>query len=129
MAFGPSLTVLAPPSPCLSFLAVGDWGRRGTEAQRAVAQGMARAARRLGSAFVLTTDDNFYEGGVESTDDAHSCRMPSREALGAIHQLIEAGPFRVRVARTFGLEEAAEAHQALSEHYLGKLALTVERAH
>lgn len=71
MASDSSLTVLAPPSPRLSFLAVGDWGRRGTEAQRAVAQGMARAARRLGSAFVLTTGDNFYENGVESTDDAH----------------------------------------------------------
>ena len=36
--------------------------------------------------------------------------MPSREALDAINRLIEAGPFQVHVARTFALEEAAEAH-------------------
>ena len=54
--------------------------------------------------------------------------MPSREVLEAINRLIEAGPLQVHVARTFGLEEVAEAHQALSDHYLGKLALRVESA-
>ena len=51
--------------------------------------------------------------------------MPSREALDALVELIEAGPFRVHVARTFPLEQAADAHRALGEHYLGKLALDV----
>jgi NADPH:quinone reductase-like Zn-dependent oxidoreductase len=37
--------------------------------------------------------------------------------------LIASGPFDVHVARTFSLDQAAEAHRALSEHYLGKLAL------
>jgi len=37
--------------------------------------------------------------------------------------LIGSGPFEVHVARTFPLEQVAEAHRALEEHYLGKLAL------
>ncbi len=57
----------------LSFLVLGDWGRRGSDAQRAVATGMARAARRYNIDFVLSTGDNFYEHGVESIHDAHWC--------------------------------------------------------
>ena len=49
--------------------------------------------------------------------------MPDREAIGKLDRLIEAGPFEVHVARTFSLEQAAEAHRALETHYLGKLAL------
>lgn len=48
---------------------------------------------------------------------------PSKEAIDKLNSLIEAGPFEVHVARTFQLEKAAEAHRALAEHYLGKLAL------
>lgn len=48
---------------------------------------------------------------------------PDREIIGKLNGLIEAGPFEVHIARTFPLEQAAEAHQALDEHYLGKLAL------
>lgn len=55
----------------LSFLVLGDWGRRGSESQRAVATGMARAARRYDVDFVLSAGDNFYEHGVASVDDAH----------------------------------------------------------
>ena len=40
-----------------------------------------------------------------------------------LNRLIDAGPFEVHVARTFRLDQAAEAHRALGEHYLGKLAL------
>lgn len=40
-----------------------------------------------------------------------------------LNRLIASGPFEVHVARTFPLEQAAEAHRALDEHYLGKLAL------
>ena len=49
--------------------------------------------------------------------------MPSREAFDRLNKLIEAGPFEVHVARTFPLDQAAAAHRALAEHYLGKLAL------
>lgn len=40
-----------------------------------------------------------------------------------LNRLIASGPFEVHVARTFSLAQAAEAHRALDEHYLGKLAL------
>lgn len=50
---------------------------------------------------------------------------PDRETLEEVNHLAEAGPFRVEVARTFSLADAAEAHRCLEEHYLGKLALSV----
>jgi NADPH2:quinone reductase len=49
--------------------------------------------------------------------------MPSPQLLKKLNQLIESGPFEVHVARIFSLEQAAQAHRALDEHYLGKLAL------
>jgi len=49
----------------------------------------------------------------------------NREAIEKLQHLIEAGPFEVHGARTFPLGNAAEAHRALSQHYLGKLALQV----
>jgi NADPH:quinone reductase-like Zn-dependent oxidoreductase len=45
------------------------------------------------------------------------------KAIAKLNRLIDAGPFDVHVARTFRLDQAAEAHQTLDEHYLGKLAL------
>lgn len=48
---------------------------------------------------------------------------PDLEIIGRLDRLIERGPFRVHVARTFPLEEAQDAHRALGGHYLGKLAL------
>ena len=48
-----------------------------------------------------------------------------RQALDQLNELIESGPFEVHIARTFPLSQASEAHRALSEHYLGKLALRV----
>jgi hypothetical protein len=43
----------------------------------------------------------------------------------AIHKLIASGPFDIEVAKTFSLEQAADAQRALDEHYLGKLAITM----
>ncbi|HLH27433.1 MAG TPA: NADP-dependent oxidoreductase [Acidimicrobiales bacterium] len=48
---------------------------------------------------------------------------PDREAIERLNRLIEAGPFEVHVARTFPLDQAADAHRALKQHYVGKLAL------
>ncbi len=48
---------------------------------------------------------------------------PNQEVMDKLNRLIEAGPFEVHVARTFPLDRAADAHRALDEHYLGKLAL------
>ena len=50
---------------------------------------------------------------------------PDREGLDAVNELIQAGPFRVHIARTFALDEVPEAHRALDEHFIGKLAVTV----
>ena len=48
-----------------------------------------------------------------------------RERFDKLNRLIEAGPFEVRVYRTFPLEQAADAHAALEEHHLGKIALKI----
>ena len=52
--------------------------------------------------------------------------MPDPQAIEKLNQLIESSgttPFEVHVARSFRLEQAAEAHRALDQHYLGKLVL------
>ena len=49
--------------------------------------------------------------------------MPNAQLFKKLNELIESGPFEVRVARIFSLEQAAEAHRMLDQHYLGKLAL------
>lgn len=74
-----------------------------------------------------------YPNGVEPKPKAPSgVKMtsydgePDREIIETLNRLIEAGPFEVHIARTFPLDQAADAHRALDEHYLGKLAL---RAH
>ena len=55
----------------VNFLVIGDWGRRGNPRQRRVAKGMGIAAKRLASRFVVSTGDNFYNGGVTKLDDTH----------------------------------------------------------
>ena len=61
---------------------------------------------------------------VRSTIRAQSYDgMPDPQAIEKLNHLIKSGPFEVHIARTFPLEKAAEAHRALNEHYLGKLAL------
>jgi NADPH:quinone reductase-like Zn-dependent oxidoreductase len=42
-----------------------------------------------------------------------------------LNRLIEMGPFTVCVSGTYPLERAREAHRALDQHHLGKLALKV----
>ena len=55
--------------------------------------------------------------------------MPDPQAIEKLNSLIESSgppgtrPFEVHVARSFPLDQAAEAHRALDEHYLGKLVL------
>jgi acid phosphatase len=62
---GESLAFSRPPG----FLAFGDWGRDGAQHQRDVAVQMGKAAAELGSRFVVSVGDNFYESGVKSVDD------------------------------------------------------------
>ena len=46
--------------------------------------------------------------------------------IDRLNALIDSGPFEVHVDRTFRLEEASQAHKALAEHHLGKIALRIE---
>ncbi len=59
----------AVAGPTLGFVAVGDWGRDGAAHQRDVAAAMGAAAASSGSAFTISTGDNFYENGVRSAAD------------------------------------------------------------
>ena len=56
-------------APSLDFVVIGDWGRRGRWHQREVAAQMGRSAAALGSRFVISVGDNFYEDGVASAAD------------------------------------------------------------
>ena len=47
----------------------------------------------------------------------------SSKAIARLNQLIGQAPFEVHVARTFPLNQVAEAHRALNGHFLGKMAL------
>jgi NADPH:quinone reductase-like Zn-dependent oxidoreductase len=49
--------------------------------------------------------------------------MPDPQAIDRLNRLIESGPFEVHIARTFPLDQAADAHRTLDSHHLGKLAL------
>lgn len=49
-----------------------------------------------------------------------------RALVDRLNALINSGPFEVEVDKTFPLEEAAQAQQALTEHHLGKIALRIQ---
>jgi acid phosphatase len=72
---GAAASFLAAAAPAraqtapLSFLAIGDWGRRGHRDQREVADAMDAAARQLDSRLVLSAGDNFYPFGIKSVRD------------------------------------------------------------
>ncbi|KAF8389676.1 hypothetical protein HHK36_024195 [Tetracentron sinense] len=53
----------------LSFLVIGDWGRRGTYNQSEVALQMGRIGEKLDIDFVVSTGDNFYDDGLTGVDD------------------------------------------------------------
>ena len=46
--------------------------------------------------------------------------------IDRLNTLIDSGPFEVHVDKTFRLEEAGAAHNALNEHHLGKIALRID---
>jgi NADPH:quinone reductase-like Zn-dependent oxidoreductase len=50
---------------------------------------------------------------------------PDPKTFARLNELIDHGPFEVHIARTFKLEEAADAQRALESHHLGKLALVL----
>ncbi|KAG5395033.1 hypothetical protein IGI04_024996 [Brassica rapa subsp. trilocularis] len=53
----------------LSFLVVGDWGRRGSYNQSQVARQMGKTGMNLNIDFVISTGDNFYDDGITSPYD------------------------------------------------------------
>ncbi|KAG6707988.1 hypothetical protein I3842_06G058300 [Carya illinoinensis] len=53
----------------LSFLVVGDWGRRGGYNQTEVAHQMGIVGEKLDVDFVISTGDNFYDEGLTGVDD------------------------------------------------------------
>ncbi|BBH04210.1 purple acid phosphatase 3 [Prunus dulcis] len=53
----------------LSFLAIGDWGRRGAYNQSQVAYQMGEIGAKLNIDFVISTGDNFYSRGLTSVND------------------------------------------------------------
>ncbi|RDX75535.1 Purple acid phosphatase 17 [Mucuna pruriens] len=53
----------------LSFVVIGDWGRKGTYNQSEVATQMGRVAATLNIDFVISTGDNFYDDGLTGIDD------------------------------------------------------------
>ncbi|KAJ1399921.1 Metallo-dependent phosphatase-like [Sesbania bispinosa] len=53
----------------LSFLVIGDWGRRGAYNQSLVAFQMGKIGEKLDIDFVVSTGDNFYDNGLIGVDD------------------------------------------------------------
>ncbi|XP_010553448.1 PREDICTED: purple acid phosphatase 7-like [Tarenaya hassleriana] len=55
----------------LSFLVVGDWGRKGQFNQSRVADQMGRMGQELDIDFVISSGDNFYDNGLTGVDDTN----------------------------------------------------------
>ncbi|XVE74568.1 hypothetical protein DITRI_Ditri12bG0027500 [Diplodiscus trichospermus] len=59
----------AKPDGSLSFLVVGDWGRRGLYNQSQVALQMGIIGEKLDVDFIISAGDNFYDNGLSGVDD------------------------------------------------------------
>ncbi|XP_010458982.1 PREDICTED: purple acid phosphatase 3-like [Camelina sativa] len=57
------------PDGTVSFLVIGDWGRRGFYNQSQVALQMGDIGEKLDIDFVISTGDNFYDNGLTSFHD------------------------------------------------------------
>jgi NADPH:quinone reductase-like Zn-dependent oxidoreductase len=73
-----------------------------------------------------------YPNGVSDAPQTHDGVKvvsyngePKPQTFAKLNELIDGGPFEVHIARTFKLEDAANAQKALNDHYLGKLALAL----
>lgn len=62
---------LTTAAPSLTYLVLGDWGKRGQFYQQHVADQMGRTGEALGSRFVISAGDNFYNDGVQNITDSH----------------------------------------------------------
>ncbi|CAH2037665.1 unnamed protein product [Thlaspi arvense] len=59
----------AKPDGTISFLVIGDWGRRGSYNQSHVALQMGEIGEKLDIDFVISTGDNFYDNGLLGLHD------------------------------------------------------------
>ncbi|KAK8507940.1 hypothetical protein V6N13_055409 [Hibiscus sabdariffa] len=59
----------AKPDGSLSFLVVGDWGRRGLYNQSQVARQMGIVGEKIDINYIISTGDNFYDNGLTGVDD------------------------------------------------------------
>jgi len=82
--------------PSLAFLAVGDWGREGSSHQRDVAVRMGESAKEIGTRFVISVGDNFYEDGVTGLDDP-AWQQP--DALLAAENMLQISSLRRHFSR------------------------------
>ena len=53
----------------ISYIVIGDWGRLGGGSQKSVADQVDYLSKRFNAGFIISTGDNFYEKGVNSTSD------------------------------------------------------------
>lgn len=60
-----------PAKHSLDFLVIGDWGRRGLYNQSQIAIQMGRIGEQLDIQFVISTGDNFYQTGLQGTNDSN----------------------------------------------------------
>jgi tartrate-resistant acid phosphatase type 5 len=58
----------------LRFFVIGDWGREGAHGQAELAKVMGQYAELVKPQFIISTGDNFYPSGVNSTRDMHWTR-------------------------------------------------------
>ncbi len=65
----PGLSAQAQTPDQVSFLVVGDWGRKGVNHQHEVAHQMETTAAAYKTRFIVSVGDNFYDDGVKSTSD------------------------------------------------------------
>ncbi|GMJ04521.1 purple acid phosphatase 3 [Hibiscus trionum] len=59
----------AKPDGSLSFLVVGDWGRRGLYNQSRVSRQMGIIGEEIDIDFIISTGDNFYDNGLTGVHD------------------------------------------------------------
>nr|KYP61248.1 Purple acid phosphatase 3 [Cajanus cajan] len=57
------------PDASLSFLVIGDWGRKGAYNQSQLAFQVGVIGQQLDIDFVISTGDNFYDSGLTGIDD------------------------------------------------------------
>lgn len=64
-----SYAVNSQPKETVTFLAVGDWGRQGEFNQTQVADLMDTVSAQVKPHFIVSTGDNFYPSGLNSSHD------------------------------------------------------------